>query len=277
MQYKFIDIYDSQDEIALPSEAMNFNGKFLENEILGYRTLYVSGRESLAPELEFFDRTRRHGKEVKRRRFTERVITVGYQLMSPTAFDFRLAYNKMAQILNVDSARIVFADEPDKYFTGTLTSIGDVDPGRLCITGELEFTCADPFKYSIKEKAYSLSKKTEIYYEGTQECFPKIQWKMKSNAGYVAAYKNDAQTIIQIGNVSEQQGSGNTFQTGDIITAQCEDAKIFVNNRESETLGALGNTWESFYLSPGEDTIGVLTSDWSGIPEAQLLVREVWL
>nr|DAK75784.1 MAG TPA: hypothetical protein [Caudoviricetes sp.] len=33
MQYKFIDIYDSQDEIALPSEAMNFNGKFLENEI----------------------------------------------------------------------------------------------------------------------------------------------------------------------------------------------------------------------------------------------------
>lgn len=89
--------------------------------------------------------------------------------------------------------------------------------------------------------------------------------------------KNDAQTIIQIGNVSEQQGSGNTFQTGDIITAQCEDAKIFVNNRESETLGALGNTWESFYLSPGENTIGVLTSDWSGIPEAQLLVREVWL
>ena len=37
MQYKFIDIYDSQDEIALPSEAMNFNGKFLENEI--YLTL----------------------------------------------------------------------------------------------------------------------------------------------------------------------------------------------------------------------------------------------
>ena len=35
MQYKFIDIYDSQDEIALPSEAMNFNGKFLENEIQG--------------------------------------------------------------------------------------------------------------------------------------------------------------------------------------------------------------------------------------------------
>ena len=134
MQYKFIDVYDSQEEIALPSEAMNFNGKFLENEILGYRTLYVSGRESLAPELEFFDRTRRHGKEVKGRRFTERVITVGYQLMSPTAFDFRLAYYKMAQILNVDSARIVFADEPDKYFTGTLTSIGDVDPGRLCIT-----------------------------------------------------------------------------------------------------------------------------------------------
>lgn len=86
MQYKFIDIYDSQDEIALPSEAMNFNGKFLENEILGYRTLYVSGRESLAPELEFFDRTRRHGKEVNGRQIHRKSVTVGYQLMSPIAF-----------------------------------------------------------------------------------------------------------------------------------------------------------------------------------------------
>lgn len=97
--------------------------------------------------------------------------------MSPTAFDFRLAYNKMAQILNVDSARIVFADEPDKYFTGTLTSIGDVDPGRLCITGELEFTCADPFKYSIKEKAYSLSKKQRSIMKGHKSVSQKYNGK----------------------------------------------------------------------------------------------------
>lgn len=276
MQYKFIDIYDSQDEIALPSEAMNFNGVFLENEIPGYRTLHVSGRESLAPELEFFEQRSRHGKTIKNRRFPERVITVGYQLLSPTAYDFRLAYNKMSQLLNVDSAKMIFADEPDKYFTGTLTSIGEVDPGRLCITGELEFTCADPFKYSVQEKVYELSEKTTIRYEGTQECFPKIRWKLKSNAGYVSAYK-DAQTIIQIGNPSEQQGQGSTFQTGDIVIAQCEDASIYVNNRETEALGALGNTWESFYLSPGDNSIGVLSSDWSELPEAQLIVREVWL
>ena len=43
MLYKFIDTTEYQDEIALPSEAMNFNGVFLENEVEGYRTLYVSG------------------------------------------------------------------------------------------------------------------------------------------------------------------------------------------------------------------------------------------
>lgn len=275
--YNFIDVNDFQDEIILPSEAMNFNGVFLENEVPGYRTLYVSGREMLASELEFFDQGKRHGKVIKNRHFPERVITVGYQLMSPTVFDFRLAYNKMAKILNVNEAKLIFTDEPDKYFIGTLTSIGDVDPGKLCITGELEFTCADPFKYSVKEKSYDLSEKTIVYYEGTQDCYPEIRWKLNSNAGYVAVYKENAENIIQIGNPSEQNGSGNTFQTGDIVIAQCSNAEITLNNRKADGLGALGNTWESFFLSPGENTIGALVSGWSKFPEVQLTVREVWL
>ena len=63
MLYKFIDTTEYQNEIALPSEAMNFNGVFLENEVEGYRTLYVTGRESIAPELDFYESGARHGKK----------------------------------------------------------------------------------------------------------------------------------------------------------------------------------------------------------------------
>lgn len=277
MLYKFIDTTEYQDEIALPSEAMNFNGVFLENEVEGYRTLYVTGRESLAPELDFYESGARHGKKIKSRMFQERVITVGYQLMSPTAFDFRMAYNKMAQILNVSSAKMVFSDEPDKYFIGTLTSMGETDPGKLCITGELEFTCPDPFKYSVDQKIYKLSGLSKIYYEGTQDCYPELRWNIKGNTGYVAAYKDSADTIIQIGNPSEAQATSNTFAADDIVVAKCEDASIFVNNKQKDTLGAIGNEWESFYLKPGDNQIGVLTSDWAQTPDIEMIIREVWL
>ena len=44
MIYSFVDTNGCPSDTALPAEAMNFNGVFLENEIEGYRTLYVSGR-----------------------------------------------------------------------------------------------------------------------------------------------------------------------------------------------------------------------------------------
>lgn len=44
MSYKFIDV-DDNVETFLPAEAMSYDGIFLENEIEGYRTLNVSGRE----------------------------------------------------------------------------------------------------------------------------------------------------------------------------------------------------------------------------------------
>ena len=52
MLYGFRDTTDTSGVLGsnLPSEAMNFNGKFLENEINGYRTLTVSGRELIGSE-----------------------------------------------------------------------------------------------------------------------------------------------------------------------------------------------------------------------------------
>ena len=52
--YKFIDTTESQDNTELPSEALCINGIYIENEIEGYRTLSVEGRELLNLKLAIF-------------------------------------------------------------------------------------------------------------------------------------------------------------------------------------------------------------------------------
>ena len=52
--YTFIDVNKASESDVLPSEALKINGKYIENQITGYRTLNVSGREALSPELDFY-------------------------------------------------------------------------------------------------------------------------------------------------------------------------------------------------------------------------------
>ena len=49
--YSFIDTTESQNSADLPSEALQINGVYIENEISGYRTFYDSGREAMSPDI----------------------------------------------------------------------------------------------------------------------------------------------------------------------------------------------------------------------------------
>ena len=44
--------------------------------------------------------------------------------------------------------KIIFNDEPDKYFIGTKIGNSIPSPGSNSITGNIEIYCSDPFKYS---------------------------------------------------------------------------------------------------------------------------------
>ena len=71
--------------------------------------------------------------------------------------------------------------------------------------------------------------------------------------------------------------TSNTFAAGDVVEADCASATITVNGVIRDDLGAVGNAWESFLLTPGENIIGVLSSSWAQNPDVTLAVREVWL
>lgn len=170
--YKFIDTTESQDNTELPSEALCINGIYIENEIEGYRTLSVEGRELLESEVSNIQIGNQDGRRYKQKRDESRTIQVNYQMLSNSPEDFREKFNKLCSLISVEQAELVFRDEQDKYFIGTKESVGDVDPGRLNVVGSFSFICTDPYKYKTTEKtATNNGTATEITLknEGTKQ------------------------------------------------------------------------------------------------------------
>ena len=225
--YSFIDVTEVSEGNMLPSEAVKINGEYIENQISGYRTLNVTGREALSPDVLSYETGVRDGSKLKSKRFPERIITIRYQLKADSNEAFREAYNKLGGILNVENAEWIFHDEQDKFFIGTPCIIDTVNPGRNAVVGEFEILCTDPFKYSVIE--YEAEPDLDassilIDYNGTYKAFPTLEADFYSetdvaedgetagtltgagDCGYVAFFNED-EKIIQLGNPDEVDGT----------------------------------------------------------------------
>lgn len=250
MLYEFKDTIDVSEGITLPSEAMQINGEYIENVIVGYRTLQVSGRESLAPELDLLE-TAQDGARLKNKRYPARTITVKYQLCTESPEAFRQAYNDLGRILNCTDAELIFADEQDKFFIGTPYKLGEVPAGKNNVVSTFEILCIDPFKYScIEYEATPALEESSILidYQGTHRAFPILQADMFkedeatkeevtedgetvkpfTGCGFVAFF-NENEKIIQLGDPAEVDG----------VTEQ-QPSQTLINNNFNAS-----NSWDS--------------------------------
>lgn len=215
--YNFVDVNEASEEIILPSEALNINGDYIEHLIPGYRTLQVTGREAMTAELLSYETGNRDGSVLVDKRYPARYITVKYQLLCATPEEFRESYNKLASILNVTEAKLIFNDEPDKYFTGTPEEVGEPEGGRNSVTSEFVLFCADPFKYSVEEYEVEPERNDNEFllnYKGTYKSYPTLEAEFYNeneavaaltghgDCGYVAFF-NENEKIIQLGNPDE--------------------------------------------------------------------------
>lgn len=247
--YEFRDTTAASGSVLLPSEALQINGEFIEELIPGYRTLNVKGREALSPELEYYETGTRDGSTLKSKRYPARVITVKYQIIAESNTAFRDAFNKLAGILNVENAELIFNDETDKYYIGTPSGIGEVEPGSNCVVGEFEITCEDPFKYSVTEYEVGTVATAEtddegntvegiafqVNYNGTYKAFPTMEAEFYSeydtsedgetetpltgagDCGFVAFFNEDGK-IIQLGDPDESDGED--FEPSQTLVSQ---------------------------------------------------------
>ena len=204
--YDFIDVSGAQADPALPSEALSINGTYIENVIEGYRTLSVEGRDLLESEISEMQVGFSDGSRYQEKRDMTRTITVHYQMLADDAEDFREKFNQLCSILDQEEAELIFADEPDKYFIGTKYGVEQPDPGRLNVTGEFSFYCADPYKYAKTEKVASGNGAAQITLSnsGTKAVPINLDIKMLSDNGYIGLTLDDR--FYQIGKPEEVDG-----------------------------------------------------------------------
>lgn len=219
--YEFIDINEQETTTALPAEAVSINGKYLENIVEGYRTLYTKGRESLPTELDTYKVGSADGERVKGRRYPARTLTVGFQLIADTPEEFRQSFNQLNNLLSAEESDFVFNDEKDKYFTGRAIMNAQVEAGTNSVKGEWSIYCAYPFKRSKAVRIVSSEDASGVTIDGNKAIFdiayggsyparPLLRATFASNAtsgdytkngdcGFVA-YIDDFGNIIQLGN-----------------------------------------------------------------------------
>lgn len=221
---RFVDTTEMPKSRALPTEALQINGEYLENQIEGYRTLTVQGREALSGEVSTEDAGLRPGTVYVSRKYPERIITVKYQLNCRSAQAFREAYNRLASILDIEEAQLIFADEPDKYYIGTPGVLEEVEPGKNTVVSAIQFVCSDPFKYSVNEYEAKLLTDGTLYcdYHGTFPAHPTLSAQFlkegdvteegeaseitgNGDCGYIAFFDSD-EHVLQFGDPEEVDG-----------------------------------------------------------------------
>lgn len=204
--YAFVDTVNSGIVgTNLPTEAMSYNGVYLENEIDGYRTLSVTGRELMESEVTDQEIDGMDGSYYRYKTTPARTITVRYQLLARGSREFRDAFNKMNKLLSGEQVKVIFNDESDKYFIGTKTSNTQVDGGSNNVIGEIEIYCSDPRKYSTTEKEFvAIDGVLNIVNEGTVPVSIDYDVQTTSETGYIGLVSEEG--VMQYGKIEELDG-----------------------------------------------------------------------
>lgn len=202
--YKFHDTTELLKPLdELPSEALCFNGSFIEKMVPGYRTLYTSGREGNEREVSQTESSDRDGARFRSVRRMPREIHVGFQMNTKNAKDYAYKFNALKKLLKEEEAELIFNDEPDKFFRGTLTDIEMEDTGDLCVTGDLVFLCSDPYKYAVDEHSITAQATAgratiELDYRGTVDAYPILRTATRAETESLL-FSDDAGNMIAIG------------------------------------------------------------------------------
>ena len=98
------------DRSDLSLDSFKVNGQYFEDEITGYRTLNVRGREFISRDIVLRESDKTDGVKTIRTRYPQREITVEYFIHSDDRTLFISRYLKLMELLNKKNATIIFND-----------------------------------------------------------------------------------------------------------------------------------------------------------------------
>lgn len=201
--------------------SMTFNGTVLDSVITNLVIEDVEGRDSLSSEVSELSYGRVDGSRFRYRRNESKDLTVHYASVSNTDADQRDTLNTLRGILlgpGTENAQIIFADEPDKYYVGT---VSNVTQEKIIYNntskGTIVIRLSKPYKYAVNATTVSpqdVSGNTRfiIDYDGTRKAYPEFTITFPTvNVPAGTDIGNDG----DCGFVSFVNQNGNVIQIGD--------------------------------------------------------------
>lgn len=266
--YEFVDTTEASPSLKTPTEAVHFNGACLDEEIEGFRTLSVQGREIAERDVKTQDENSGMGEVFIRASYKPRTITVYYQIIASSATQFRESYNQLNTLLKPEQAKLIFGDEPDKYFIATKESNDEVDAGLNSVTGKIEFLCADPCKYSTATKSFKVTQSQSyvgnpsipIQNNGNVAVPITYEASMASDNGYIGLMQRDTGELMQFGYLEEADGE--TYTESEILL---DTAAMFAATNDSSGTACVSDPTFTVNGSLGEFTPSESTRKWLGL------------
>lgn len=189
---------------------VQLNGKWLSEEVPGFTVLSIEGRELLEKDLQTETTKGVDGSMFVRSRYPARTLKIEFFIRALTNEERGERYNKLASLLYGDEQKIIFSDEPDKYFVGSVTKSG---------AKEIQFLCSDPFKYSTVMKKFPLANnKFSIVNLGSTEVPIRYEIGFPSDCGYCSF--NESKGTLELGNREE---ADKARTTGDEVLLTWDD------------------------------------------------------
>lgn len=260
MVYKFIDTNEANLKSYASIQTI-INGFNLDTELDGYRTLNVSGRSVFGRDIETlkFSARRNAGSKSTKSNSNKAgnnkffssdiqsvVIEVEFLLEAPTNELFRELLSKFITILHQEEAKWTWTDDPNFYYTGTISEIGDFKEDKNSVISTFKILCVDPMKTSIETYVLKGNGK-EIEMPDFKEEIDILEMKFVLNS--------DSNKFT----FENMNGNGKTifsylFKSNNRINILLEEQKCLLNGRNLMPAMDLMSDFEDFFVNP-RDTI----------------------
>ena len=210
---------------------LTFNEQNLSLVIPGFILLSISGRESQKISMNQY----RTGTDLART-YKPKEIVVEYKIVNPVNRELADSYNTLQSLLSCDEGKLIFSDEPDKYWNA---SVQDITKSKIT------FYCSDPFKYSVVEKEIPISGNAfTIQNGGTVPASIRYEITLDKENGYLGIASENG--VMEYG--KKEEADGQTFKRNEkLLTIQ-----KFISASDSK--GTVD------YLHPLYGTKGTLTT-----------------
>lgn len=198
------------DDYKMPEEIFVMsNGKktYISDEITGFHTLNVAGRELLPYKLNMTHIDSYEGNILRNFDHEDRQIKVTYLMEKDPddQTDYRKAFSALESWIGMGIVQFGFNDDPDYIYEGVLSSVDQPTPGLSTVVSSFTLTCPKPFKKALKSTTVTfVNTKSFAKNDELSATTPVEKIELKPSNDHVEINSSNGKTIALSGVAGKQ-------------------------------------------------------------------------